>query len=180
MKKNLRFHLYHLMTAAIFVSLFSLVIVYIIVYRWQVDGLSVPEISLMSIICGVVVFTVSIVGNGYFELAYLNSCDAHGIKPVKFLIQATFISFYTCLLIFGLDYLYSISIDNSIQNEYAVGLKELIMRDGKDDLISEVGEFQELPFFLQNGFLTFIFCFVSNLISIPIGKKIRLLISKQS
>ncbi|CAN5392398.1 hypothetical protein BH10PSE19_BH10PSE19_19370 [soil metagenome] len=132
----------------------------------------------MSVIGGLVVFVVSLFVNAFFETQYQKYCRFENIKPVKLFLQAITVSVYTIIILFFMDFLFSAFIDDSIQMDYADGLNQLMILDGKKDLVEGISEFRKIPFFIQNGVMLFIFCFFSNLIAVFSGQKISNLLKK--
>lgn len=156
--------------ASLTTCLLTIISVYSIAYFWLLDdNFNAFEITILSVLLAFIGMIFTIISNIYFINLYRRKNFINQITSYNKVNSVITILIISNILIISFDFLFFISVDNSIPYQYAKGLEIIIKSTGASS--AGMNEFYKMPFVLQNFILNFLGLLIGGLSSIPFIKK---------
>ncbi len=139
---------------SIFLAIGFLVVTYGICYNMISNGLSNFELTMFSLMIGLIFLVISFISSTVFLYKYKKDCINQRIIALKGFYQFGLILCFSLFSIIILDALYFEFIDKSVPKTFADSMSDILLKGGQSE--EAVNGLAQLPLMLQNGIIVFI------------------------
>ena len=172
MLQKLKLYINNSIYISFFIAFFTSVFSYIIASYLQIDGFSLIETSIISILPGIIYFIFYSFLNLFYTNKILFNLKLSNINISKsYLIFSVFL--ISMLIYFLIDFLFY-KIDSSISYDYAMSLKNFLNNNNNvpdPKSLNAIDDFSKMPFSQQNAIATLTFGLISLILSFFYVKK---------
>ncbi|MFC0320745.1 hypothetical protein [Olivibacter oleidegradans] len=163
-KLNIKENLESLSIVGIIAGITCFILTYATAYYWLRDGFDPFETTCLALITAVYFLFSVFIFNSWLLSRYNRQMTEDGIKKFTSFYQVCLTAIFGFITFLIMDATIYYLVDDTIPKEFTNSLIELVDKTGGDT--SELIEFAELTFGLQNGILTFILGIIGGISSL--------------